>query len=341
MLERGRAYRCYSPPAEIEAAREAAKAESRAQIIRKSVARPRPQGRAGGRQAGDPPQVAARGRDASSTDHVQGARDLPQQGSRRPHHSALDGNPTYNLAVVVDDHDMGVTHVVRGVDHLTNAARQTQIYEAMDWAVPEFAHVPLIHGPDGSKLSKRHGALGVEAYRAMGYLPAALRNYLVRLGWGHGNDEIISTPQLVEWFGLDGIGKSPARFDYAKLTDLNGHYIRTTPDAELVRRIEDILPEIEGGAAMAANLAAGGREKLTMAMPGLKERAKTLLELVEGAQYLFASRPLQLDDKAKALLDAGGARDHRQAGTPPRGCRRMDRCGTRGRCARLRRGRQR
>ncbi|MEQ1711380.1 MAG: glutamate--tRNA ligase [Hyphomicrobium sp.] len=303
MLERGSAYRCYSPPAEIEGAREAAKAEGRAQIF-ESPWRDRDPKDA---PAGVKPAIrlkSPRTGETRVTDHVQGAVTFPNKDLDDLIILRSDGNPTYNLAVVVDDHDMGVTHIVRGVDHLTNAARQTQIYEAMNWAVPEFAHVPLIHGPDGSKLSKRHGALGVEAYRAMGYLPAALRNYLVRLGWGHGNDEIISTPQLVEWFGLDAIGKSPARFDYAKLTDLNGHYIRTTPDAELVRRIEDILPGIEGGAAMATSLAAGGREKLTMAMPGLKERAKTLLELVEGAQYLFASRPLQLDDKAKALLDA-------------------------------------
>ena len=160
-----------------------------------------------------------------------------------------DGTPTYNLAVVVDDHDMGVTHVIRGVDHLTNAARQTQIYRAMGWDVPVFAHVPLIHGPDGAKLSKRHGALGVEAYRAMGYLPAALRNYLVRLGWSHGDDEIFSTEQMIEWFDLDGIGRSPARFDFAKLEDLNGYYIRNTPDDELLERIRQALPEMENGAS--------------------------------------------------------------------------------------------
>ncbi len=304
MLARGRAYRCYSPPSEIEAAREAAKSEGRAQIF-ESPWRDRAQGEA---PAGVKPAIrlkSPRTGETVVTDHVQGTVTFPNKDLDDLIIVRSDGNPTYNLAVVVDDHDMGVTHIIRGVDHLTNAARQTQIYQAMDWAVPEFAHVPLIHGPDGAKLSKRHGALGVEAYRAMGYLPAALRNYLVRLGWAHGNDEVISTEQLVAWFGLDGIGKSPSRFDYAKLTDLNGHYIRTTSDTELVRRIEDILPEIEHGAAMADKLAAGGRDKLIAAMPGLKERAKTLLELIDGAQYLFASRPLQLDDKAKALLDAG------------------------------------
>jgi glutamyl-tRNA synthetase len=194
--------------------------------------------------------------------------------------------------------------VIRGVDHLTNAARQSQIYAAMGWDIPQFAHVPLIHGSDGAKLSKRHGALGVEAYRDMGYLPAALRNYLVRLGWSHGNDEIIPTEQLIAWFDLDGIGRSAARFDTAKLEDLNGHYIRSTPDDELVRRLEDILPSIDGGEAIKAKLAAGARAQLLKAMPGLKERAKTLRELADGASYLFAERPLQLDEKAAKLLDA-------------------------------------
>ena len=146
-----------------------------------------------------------------------------------------DGTPTYNHAVVVDDHDMGITHVIRGVDHLTNAARQVQIYRAMGWDVPVFAHVPLIHGPDGAKLSKRHGALGIEAYRAMGYLPAGLRNYLVRLGWSHGDDEIFSTAQMIEWFDIDDINKAPGRLDFAKLDDVNGHYIRQASDAELLR----------------------------------------------------------------------------------------------------------
>src|SRR5262249_27190876 len=149
-----------------------------------------------------------------------------------------DGTPTYNLAVVVDDHDMGITHIIRGEDHMTNAAKQAVIYELMGWPVPEFAHVPLIHGPDGAKLSKRHGALGVEAYRAMGYLPEALRNYLLRLGWSHGDDEIIPTKQAIEWFNLDGIGKSPSRFDFTKLENLNGHYIREAEDATLV----ELLP---------------------------------------------------------------------------------------------------
>ena len=146
-----------------------------------------------------------------------------------------DATPTYMLAVVVDDHDMGVTHVIRGDDHLTNAARQTLIYRAMDWEVPAFAHVPLIHGPDGAKLSKRHGALGVEAYRDMGYLPEAMRNYLARLGWSHGNDEFFTTSQAIEWFDLSHLGKAPARFDFGKLENLSGQHIRAADDARLAR----------------------------------------------------------------------------------------------------------
>jgi len=201
---------------------------------------------------------------------------------------------------------MQVTHIIRGVDHLTNAARQTQIYEAMGWNVPIFAHVPLIHGPDGAKLSKRHGALGIEAYKEMGYLPAALRNYLVRLGWSHGNDEIMSTSQMVDWFDTVDINRSAARFDFAKLEDLNGHYIRHADDHELLLRIEDLLPYLPDGAAIVARLDANMRAKFLLAMPGLKERAKTLIELVYSADYLFAERPLALDDKAQKLLDAEG-----------------------------------
>ena len=172
-----------------------------------------------------------------------------------------DGTPTYMLAVVVDDHDMGVTHVIRGDDHLTNAARQTQIYEALGWTVPVIAHIPLIHGPDGSKLSKRHGALGVDAYRAMGYLPAAMRNYLVRLGWAHGDQEIFTTEEMIAAFDLPAIGRSPARFDFAKLESLNGHYIRQTPDADLVAALEDLLPHIADGQELAGKMTPALREQ--------------------------------------------------------------------------------
>ena len=218
-----------------------------------------------------------------------------------------DGNPTYNLSVVVDDHDMGITHIVRGVDHLTNAARQSQIYGAMNWVVPVMAHIPLIHGADGAKLSKRHGALGIEAYRDMGYLPPAMRNYLARLGWSHGDDEVFSTKQMIEWFTLDGIGKSAARFDFAKLENLNGLYMRETPDNELLEALQNFLPHVDGGPAMLDTLAqAGNKDKLLAAMPGLKERAKTLIELQSASQFLFANRPLAMEEKAAGLLDAGG-----------------------------------
>jgi glutamyl-tRNA synthetase len=181
-----------------------------------------------------------------------------------------------------------------------------QIYMAMGWDVPSMTHVPLIHGPDGAKLSKRHGALGVEAYRAMGYLPAALRNYLARLGWSHGDDEIFSTEQFVQWFSLDGIGKSAARFDFAKLENLNGHYIRQSTDAELLEHFLSFLPHVEGGGEMLARMDETMRAKLLKALPGLKERAKTLVELKTSSAFLFAKRPLVLDDKAKALLNDEG-----------------------------------
>src|SRR5437763_6559167 len=192
-----------------------------------------------------------------------------------------DGNPTYMLAVVVDDHDMGVTHIIRGDDHLTNGARQTQIYHALGWAVPVMAHIPLIHGPDGAKLSKRHGALGVEAYRAMGYLPAAMRNYLVRLGRSHGDQEIFSMQEMIAAFDLPQVGRAPARLDLAKLESLNGHYIRQMADADLVAEIDRVLPYVPNGAELTAKLTPALRQKLIAAMPGLKERAKTLVELID------------------------------------------------------------
>ncbi|MBS0471358.1 MAG: glutamate--tRNA ligase [Proteobacteria bacterium] len=209
-----------------------------------------------------------------------------------------DGTPTYMLAVVVDDNDMGVTHVVRGADHLNNAARQLQIIEQMGWPVPVYAHVPLIHGPDGAKLSKRHGALAVEAYRDMGYLPETMRNYLLRLGWAHGDDEIISTEQAIEWFTLEAIGKSAARMDYKKLDNLNGHYIRQTADATLTAEVVALLerqspPRILSEAA---------RQRLTAAMPGLKERAKTLVELSSAAEFLYTDGPRDLDAAAEKLI---------------------------------------
>jgi glutamyl-tRNA synthetase len=246
---------------------------------------------------------APRGGETVIADHVQGRVAFPNKDLDDFIILRADGTPTYMHAVVVDDHDMGVTHVIRGDDHLTNAGRQTVLYGAMGWPVPEWAHIPLIHGPDGAKLSKRHGALGVDAYRAMGYLPEALRNYLGRLGWSHGDDEIFSSKQAAEWFDLDAINKGPARFDLAKLQSLNSYYIRQTDDAELLGRLEAILPEIEGGPAFSARLDDRRRAQLLRLMPVLKPRAKTLVELLDAARFIVADRPLPLDAKAAALLD--------------------------------------
>ena len=208
-----------------------------------------------------------------------------------------DGTPTYNLSVVVDDHDMGITHVIRGDDHLNNAFRQKQIYDALGWALPEFAHVPLIHGEDGAKLSKRHGALAIDTYRDLGYLPEALRNYLLRLGWSHGDDEIISTEQAIEWFDIDAVGRAPARFDFAKLDSLNGHYIRA---AESDRLVALIAPRL--ATALGQPLTDIGLERLRQAMPELKLRPKTLVELTVNGHFLVALRPIRLDEKASKLL---------------------------------------
>ncbi len=209
-----------------------------------------------------------------------------------------DGTPTYNFSVVVDDHDMGISHVIRGDDHLTNTFRQTQIYKALGWASPRFAHVPLLHGPDGAKMSKRHGALGVQEYQKMGYLPAALRNYLLRLGWSHGDEEIISTEQAIQWFDLDAVGRAAARFDFVKLGNLNGHYIRATPDDELAGLA---LPFVEDNLGQA--LDAAGRERLLKAIPDLKPRAKTLVELAERARFYVSKRPIAVEPEARKVLD--------------------------------------
>jgi glutamyl-tRNA synthetase len=213
-----------------------------------------------------------------------------------------DGSPTYMLAVVVDDYDMGITHVIRGDDHLNNAARQLQIIEAMGWPRPVYGHVPLIHGPDGAKLSKRHGALAVEAYRDMGYLPEAMRNYLLRLGWSHGNDEVVSTEQAIAWFDLANIGRSPARFDFKKLDNLNAHYMRQMSDAALTEALLSFIAHKQPH----RNLDEAAEARLLAAMPGLKERAKTLAELASAAEFLFSSGAPQLDAQAEKVLSADG-----------------------------------
>ena len=299
LLASGHAYRCYCSPDELTAMREKARAEGRTRLY---DGRCRERAEA---PAGVKPVIRLKAPLTGETvveDQVQGR--VTWQNENLDDFVLLrsDGNPTYMLAVVVDDHDMGITHVIRGDDHLNNAARQTQIYQALGWTVPVMAHIPLIHGPDGSKLSKRHGALGVDAYRAMGYLPAAMRNYLVRLGWAHGDQEIFTTEEMIAAFDLPQIGRSPARFDFAKLENLNGHYIRTSDDADLIARLEELLPHIAGGQELASKMSPALRTKLLAAMPALKERAKTLVELFDSTRFLWASRPLDLNDQAKALL---------------------------------------
>jgi glutamyl-tRNA synthetase len=301
MLASGHAYRCYATQEELAQMREAARREGRAKLY-DGRWRDRDPGDA---PAGVSPTIRLKAPLTGETvieDQVQGRVVWQNENLDDLVLLRSDGTPTYMLAVVVDDHDMNVSHIIRGDDHLTNAARQTQIYDALGWPVPVMAHIPLIHGPDGSKLSKRHGALGVDAYRAMGYLPAALRNYLVRLGWSHGDQEIFSTEEMIAAFDLPQIGRSPARFDFAKLESLDGHYIRQTPDTELLASIDRLLPHIADGSVIAAKLTPRLREQWLAAMPSLKERAKTLLDIIDGARFLWADRPIPLDDKAEALL---------------------------------------
>ncbi|MEM8749247.1 MAG: glutamate--tRNA ligase [Pseudomonadota bacterium] len=302
MLDNGTAYKCYATAEELDEMREKARAEKRP---------PRYDGRWRDRD----PSLAPEGVDPvirikTPTDGETVVYDIVQGEVRFPNKDLddlvllrSDGSPTYMLAVVVDDHDMGVTHIIRGDDHLTNAARQTIIYRAMEWKVPKMAHIPLIYGPDGAKLSKRHGATGAEAYRAMGYLPEALRNYLVRLGWAHGDQEFFTTDELTKLFTLKGIGKSPSRFDFAKLENMNGHYIRGADDSRLVDVLEGLIDEMEGGEWFRARWTPTRKAQLLVSMPGLKERAKTMIELLDGARFLFEERPLPFEEKALKVLD--------------------------------------
>lgn len=301
----GKAYYCYATPEELEEMREKARAEGRP---------PRYDGRWRDRDPSEAPAgvkpviriKAPREGETLVRDAVQGDVRFPNKDLDDFIILRSDGTPTYMHAVVVDDHDMGVTHIIRGDDHLTNAARQTVIYDAMGWEVPQMSHIPLIHGADGAKLSKRHGALGVDAYRAMGYLPEALRNYLVRLGWSHGDDEIMSTEQMIEWFDVTDINKGAARFDFQKLEAINGLYMRASDDKALFDALIAVLPEIEGGKELEASLDEKGRAQLLTAMQGLKDRAKTLVELADGAKFIFAKRPLVFDEKAASLLNDEG-----------------------------------
>jgi glutamyl-tRNA synthetase len=289
LLERGAAYRCYMTQEELAAQREQARAERRPFRIVSPW-------RDIQDDQGDMPFVirikAPQDGETVINDQVQGR--VTVQNAEIDDFVLLrsDGTPTYMLAVVVDDHDMGVTHVIRGDDHLNNAFRQLAIIRSMDWPEPTYAHVPLIHGADGAKLSKRHGAMGVDAYRdELGLLPEAVNNYLLRLGWGHGDDEIISRDQAIEWFDLANVGKSPSRFDFKKLENLNGHYIREADDSRLA---ELVAPRLGASADQKA--------LLMRAMPELKTRANTLDELAAGAKFLFDKRPLRIDDGAAALL---------------------------------------
>jgi glutamyl-tRNA synthetase len=336
LLAAGNAYKCYLTPDELAAMRAKAEAEKRPYVVESPWRDADP----ATAPANVKPTVrlrTARSGETTTNDQVQGRVVVPNKDLDDMIILRSDGAPTYNFAVVVDDHDMGVTNVIRGVDHLTNTARQTQVYNAMGWALPAFAHIPLVHGGDGAKLSKRHGAQGTDEYRSMGYLPAALRNYLARLGWSHGDDEIFSTEQAVAWFDIVDVGKSAARFDFAKLSDLNGVYIRQTPDAALLTHLRACLagignaadlavgldpkapprsdlalmtevatvrPDLTTGAALLAAFDAVGTAKLAAAIPSLKERARTLPELAAGMLYLIAQRPLKLDDKAAKLIDA-------------------------------------
>jgi glutamyl-tRNA synthetase len=297
LLAEGKAYRCFATPQELTEMREAQRAAG------KPI---RYDGRWRDRDPSEaPPGAPSVIRLKARTDGETIVRDLVL-GDVRFANDQLDdmvllrsdGTPTYMLAVVVDDADMGITHVIRGADHLNNAARQLQIIEAMGWPVPVYGHLPLINGPDGQKLSKRHGALAVEAYRDMGYLPETMRNYLLRLGWSHGDDEIIPTAKAIEWFDFSAVGKSPARMDYKKLDNLNGHYIRETADAALVAEVTAFAarqtpPRI---------LSEKARERLLAAMPSLKERAKTLVQLDQGAEFLYTDGPRDLDAGAAKIL---------------------------------------
>ena len=297
LLRQDRAYRCYATAEELAAMRAEQRAQGKPQ---------RYDGRWRDRDPSEEPKdapfvirlKAPQAGETSVHDVVQG--DVRFENAQLDDMVLLrsDATPTYMLAVVVDDYDMGVTHVIRGDDHLNNAARQLQIIEAMGWPRPIYGHVPLIHGPDGTKLSKRHGALAVEAYRDMGYLPEAMRNYLLRLGWSHGNDELIPTEQAIAWFDLSNIGRSPARLDFKKLDNLNAHYMRTMSDEALTETLTTFITRKD----TTWNVSETVRARLAAAMPGLKERAKTLVELANAAEFLLFDGPPAPDAQAEKIL---------------------------------------
>lgn len=296
LLAQKKAYYCYCTPEELEHMRAEAKEKNLPQSYN---------GMWRDRDSGDAPKdvkpvVRLRARQEGETvvhDQVQGTVTVVNRQLDDMVLLRSDKTPTYMLSVVVDDHDMGITHVIRGDDHLTNTFRQKQLYEACGWDVPIFSHIPLIHGSDGAKLSKRHGALGVDAYRDMGFLPEALCNYLVRLGWAHKDEEIISTARAIELFDLPGIGKSPSRFDLVKLTNLNGHYMREKENGLLLK---DMLPFLNTLLNNTAALDQVFQQRLLRGMDGLKQRAKTLVELAESAQFYVTTQPF--DEKAQKAL---------------------------------------
>ena len=296
LLAEGKAYHCFASPEELTEMRENAKREGRP-IRYDGRWRDRDPNDA---PAGVKPVVRFKAPQTGETvvrDAVQG--NVQFQNAQLDDLVMLrsDGTPTYMLSVVVDDHDMGVTHVIRGDDHLTNAGRQSQMIAAFGYPVPVYAHLPLIHGPDGAKLSKRHGAVSADAYRDMGYLPEAMRNYLARLGWSHGDDELFTTEQAIEWFTLDAINQAPARLDFAKLDHVNGHYIRARSIESLTDLSLDMMVRVKGW-----SVPEPARTKLLALMPAMRERAKTLAELADSAAFLIAPTPLQLDAKAAAQL---------------------------------------
>ncbi len=303
LLDAGKAYYCYCTPEELAEMREAAKREGRPQMYDgrwrdRDPSEPRPN---------VPPVIRLKAPRSGSTkvdDLIQGPVEVANDQLDDMVWLRADATPTYMLAVVVADHDMDVTHVIRGDDHFTNTFRQYQLYDAMGWSIPAFAHIPLLHGADGAKLSKRHGALGVEAYRDMGFLPEALANYLLRLGWAHGDDEIISRDQAIAWFDLDAVGRSPSRFDMDKALSLNAHYLR---QAEPERLVALTLPELSK--RLDGKLAPATEDRLLAGLPGLKERSKTILDLAENAEFYARPRPIPIGDKARTLLDAERLRD--------------------------------
>ncbi|MEL6700129.1 MAG: glutamate--tRNA ligase [Pseudomonadota bacterium] len=296
LLAKGAAYKCFSTQDEIAAFREAALAEGKSTLFRS------PWRDADPATHPDAPFVVRlkmpQDGDTVITDAVQGQVTFFNGNLDDMVLLRSDGTPVYMLAVVVDDHDMGVTHVIRGDDHLNNAARQVQIYRAMGWPEPVYAHIPLIHGEDGKKLSKRHGALGVEEYRAMGYSAAGMRNYLARLGWSHGDDELFDDAQARDWFDLDGINKSPARLDFKRLAQVSGHHIGHTEDAALLHEVLDFVAFMDQPALTDAQ-----KDAMSRAMYCLKDRAKTYVELLEKAHFILTDRPIAPDEKSAKALD--------------------------------------